>query len=176
MNEKEKELEGLVHRILELMGEDAETASYRFDKFKKGLKALVDGEGLSVFIDKYLETGKIIIEQLAIPLEQDYLDISKDVEKFAKKFLDKLFDNCSHKYDFEINYYHVTLFAYMINSGLPKKEYYFNRLSALLYSNSSFSDVYNTLQNIEDISSLYLDKENGNTIIFDFNNINKSNQ
>lgn len=36
---------------LELMGEDAETASYRFDKFKKGLKALVDGEGLSEFID-----------------------------------------------------------------------------------------------------------------------------
>ena len=36
---------------LELMGEDAETASYRFDKFKKGLKALVDGEGLSAFIE-----------------------------------------------------------------------------------------------------------------------------
>lgn len=36
---------------LELMGEDAETASYRFDKFKKGLKSLVDGEGLSEFID-----------------------------------------------------------------------------------------------------------------------------
>ena len=131
-------------------------------------------KNLSVFIDKYLETGKIIIEQLAIPLEQDYLDITKDVEKFAKKFLDKLFDNCSHKCDFEINYYHVTLFAYMINSSLQKKEYYFHRLSALLYSNSSFSDIYNTLQNIEDISSLYLDKENGNTIIFDFKNINNN--
>lgn len=36
---------------LELIGEDAESASSRFDKFKKGLKALVDGEGLSAFID-----------------------------------------------------------------------------------------------------------------------------
>lgn len=36
---------------LELMGKDAETASDRFDKFKKGLKSLADGEGLSDFID-----------------------------------------------------------------------------------------------------------------------------
>ena len=131
-------------------------------------------KNLSIYIDKYIETGKIIIDHLAIPLEQDYLHISKDLEIFSKKFLEKLFENSKHKCDFEINYYYLTLFAYMINSQLQNKENYFNRIGALIDSNSDFSDIYSVLQDTEDISSLNLNKENGNTILFDFENINKN--
>ena len=131
-------------------------------------------KNLSIYIDKYIETGKIIIDHLAIPLEQDYFHISKDLEIFSKKFLEKLFENCKHKCDFEINYYYRTLFAYMINSHLQKKEDYFNRIGASLDSNSDFSEIYTILQDTEDISNLYLNKENGNTILFNFKNINNN--
>ena len=131
-------------------------------------------KNLSVFIDKYIEAGKIILDQLAIPLEQDYLHISKDLEKFAKKFLDKLFEKL--KVNYEVNYYHLTLFAYMIVSKLPNKDNYFNRLSVLCDSNSNFSKIYEKLQDTEDILNLFINQENanGNIILFDFKNINNN--
>ena len=131
-------------------------------------------KNLSVFIDKYIEAGKIILDQLAIPLEQDYSNISKDLEKFAKKFLDKLFEKL--KINYEVNYYHLTLFAYMIVSKLPNKDNYFNRLSVLCDSNSNFSKIYEKLQDTEDILNLFISQENanGNIILFDFKNINNN--
>ena len=131
-------------------------------------------KNLSVFIDKYIEAGKIILDQLAIPLEQDYSHISKDLEKFAKKFLDKLFEKL--KVNYEVNYYHLTLFAYMIVSKLPNKDNYFNRLSVLCDSNSNFSKIYEKLQDTEDILNLFISQENanGNIILFDFKNINNN--
>ena len=131
-------------------------------------------KNLSVFIDKYIEAGKIILDQLAIPLEQDYSHISKDMEKFAKKFLDKLFEKL--KVNYEVNYYHLTLFAYMIVSKLPNKDNYFNRLSVLCDSNSNFTKIYEKLQDTEDILNLFISQENanGNIILFDFKNINNN--
>ena len=131
-------------------------------------------KNLSVFIDKYIEAGKIILDQLSIPLEQDYLHISTDLEKFAKKFLDKLFEKL--KVNYEVNYYHLTLFAYMIVSKLPNKDNYFNRLSVLCDSNSNFSKIYEKLQDTEDILNLFISQENanGNIILFDFKNINNN--
>ena len=133
-------------------------------------------KNLSIYIDKYIETGKIIIDHLGIPLEQDYLNIFKDLEIFSKIFLEKLFENCKLKCNFEINYYYLTLFAYMINSHLQKKEDYFNRIGASVDSNSDsdFSDIYCVLKDTEDISYSYLNKENGDTILFDFKNINNN--
>ena len=131
-------------------------------------------KNLSVFIDKYIEAGKIILDQLSIPLEQDYLHISTDLEKFAKKFLDKLFEKL--KVNYEVNYYHLTLFAYMIVSKLPNKDNYFNRLSVLCDSNSNFTKIYEKLQDTEDILNLFISQENanGNIILFDFKNINNN--
>ena len=131
-------------------------------------------KNLSVFIDKYIEAGKIILDQLSIPLEQDYLHISTDLEKFAKKFLDKLFEKL--KVNYEVNYYHLTLFAYMIVSKLPNKDNYFNRLSVLCDSNSNFTKIYEKLQDTEDILNLFISQENANwnIILFDFKNINNN--
>ena len=133
-------------------------------------------KNLSVFIDKYIIAGKIILDQLSIPLEQDYLYISKNLEIFASKFLDKLFENYKDKPKYEINYFHTILFAYMINSNLPKKEDYFNRISVLIDSDSNIVDIYNTLNDTEDIINLYFNKQNKNEniILFDFKNINNN--
>ena len=129
-------------------------------------------KNLSVFIDKYIIAGKIILDQLSIPLEQNYLYISEKLEIFAKEFIDKLFENLVSKPKYEINYFHKILFAYMINSNLSRKEDYFNRISVLIDSDSNLVDIYNTLNNTEDIINLYLNKQNKNEniILFDFKN------
>ena len=133
-------------------------------------------KNLSVFIDKYIIAGKIILDLLSIPLEQDYLHVSRDLEFFSKKFLDKLFEKRGIKPKYEINYFHIILFSYMINSNLPKKDDYFNRISVLIDSDSNLVDIFNTLNDTEDIINLYLNKENRNEniILFDFKNKNNN--
>ena len=61
----------------------------------------------------------------------------------------------------------------MINSNLPLKDLYFNRISALIGENSDLKEINDQLDDIENIS-LYKENENSNIILFDYNNINKN--
>ena len=132
-------------------------------------------KNLSVFIDKYITTGKLILDVLEIPLEVDYLEITKDLEIFTKEFLDKLFSYCDiKKPNYEINYYDIALFAYMLNSNLSSKDLYFNRISALISSDIDTKKICDILDDSEKIT-LY-DGQNDNIILFDFLNMNKNNE
>ena len=107
-------------------------------------------------------------------MKQNYSKISSHIQKFAQEFLNKLFENIDiDKPEFEINYYHQVLFAYMVNSNLPLKDLYFNRISALIGENSDLKEINDQLDDIENIS-LYKENENSNIILFDYNNINKN--
>ena len=76
------------------------------DKIIKDYNLYPFNKNLSVFIEKYILTEKLILDILAIPLEQNYSKISNDIEKFAQEFLKKLFKNIDiNKPEFEINYY-----------------------------------------------------------------------
>ena len=130
-------------------------------------------KNLSVFIDKKIICGKIILDILSIPLEQDYFKIVNDLETFGNKFLEKLFENTSFKLEFNLIHYHLILFAYMINSDIPQKDLYFNRISALITSNADISDIYDILDETENIN-IYKENKNSNIILFDFWNTNKN--
>ena len=129
-------------------------------------------KNISVFIDKYITIGKIILDTLEIPLEHNYLLISKDLEIFARKFLDTLFTYCEIKPSYEINYYDIILFSYMSNSNLTSKDFIFNRISALITSYIDLPKIYEILDDSEDIT-LY-DKQDKNIVLFDFLNMNKN--
>ena len=133
-------------------------------------------KNLSVFIDKYIITGKIILDELSISLKQNYSDFYDSLEKFSENCLKELLkkSKIKAKVDFKINYYHLSLFAYMIKSDLPKKEDYFNRISALFEDQANFEKFYEILGDTEGINNLYFNKENGNIILFTYENINKN--
>ena len=139
-------------------------------------------KNLSVFIDKYIITGKIILEELTLPLISNYLYVYENLEAFSKKFLGQLFKATNVKTDnkkeiiydikFELNYYHITLFSYMISSDIKKREY-FNRISALITTNLDFDILCENIGNIEDILNPTL-FNNNSMILFDYMNMQKN--
>ena len=139
-------------------------------------------KNLSVFIDKYIITGKIILEELTLPLVSNYLYVYENLEAFSKKFLGQLFKATNVKTDnkkeiiydikFELNYYHITLFSYMISSDIKKREY-FNRISALITTNLDFDILCENIGNIEDILNTTL-FNNNSMILFDYMNMQKN--
>ena len=139
-------------------------------------------KNLSVFIDKYIITGKIILEELTLPLVSNYLYVYENLEAFSKKFLGQLFKATNVKTDnkkeiiydikFELNYYHITLFSYMISSDIKKREY-FNRISALITTNLDFDILCENIGNIEDILNTTL-FNNNSMILFDYINMHKN--
>ena len=153
-------------------------------------------KSLNVYVDKYIVIGKKILEILSIPIEQDYLNIIKEIEKFGKNFLGTL-SKASNKeenekneeknenneiFKYEIDYYHLTLFAFMLTSKLGKKEY-FNRISALITTKMKFEDLrglLNSIENIKNIEYNYESKkegaedEGGAMILFDYVNNTKN--
>ena len=153
-------------------------------------------KSLSVYVDKYIVIGKKILEILSIPVEQDCLNIMKTIEIFGQKFLDTLSKTSNKEenekneeknenielFKYEINYYHLTLFAFMLSSKMDKKEY-FNRISALITTKMKFEDLrglLNSIENIKNIEYNYESKkegaedEGGAIILFDYINNSKN--
>ena len=149
-------------------------------------------QNLSIYLDKYMIVGNKIIDILSISLEQDYLIIKKNLEKFAKNFLDILSKNsCKDEigdnknfelFKYEINYYHLSLFSFMVTSKMNNKEY-FNRISALISTEAKFEYIRYILNDIEKIKNVEFnyeskkegkEDEGGAIILFDYENNNKN--
>ena len=172
---------------------------------KQNLNLYPLNKNMSIFADKYVITGKTIFQVLSIPLEQDYSYIMENATEFAKKFFntlkkgivknenednlkDKIIqkdednkdkkDNNTLLFKYDINYYHLLLFSFMVSSKMKDKNY-FTRISALITTDMKFSELNLILDNIEDIKTypkpINKDKENesGSMILFDYENINK---
>ena len=162
-------------------------------------------KSLSIYADKYIKTGKAIIEVLSIPLEQNYLKIKKRANKFAEDFLNSLSkfgenneeeekeekgetddkngenNENSELFTYEINNYHLILFSFMVTSKMKKDKIYFNRISALIKTEKTIDELKDILDNIEGIKNVEYnsrkDKDNDkrSIILFDYENINKNN-
>lgn len=132
-------------------------------------------KNLSVFIDKHIITGKMILDLLSIPLHQDFMKIADYLEIYSTEFLNILFESCKINPNpkYTINYYHKILFAFMMNSNLPQKDDYFNRISALITSNINITNFYESLEKIENIL-LTKEIKDSNIILFDYINNNKN--
>ena len=138
-------------------------------------------KNLSIFVDKFLITGKTILEELYIPLEQDYSYNIKQVETFAKNFLNTLSQGLNKNneenkkvFEYELNYYYIMIFSFMVASKM-KKKVFFNRIGALITTGMEFSNLSHILRkDVEEISNVGSSNNDGgetSMITFDYENI-----